>query len=179
MSHVYLAGPIAGVPGQEATDWRVVVMRCLWRYNIATRNPMRAKQQLSEQATISRDFHEYAMNGAFFTSRGIMTRDFNDVKTSSVLLVNLLGAKTPSLGTIMELAWAFALQIPAVVVIEDTGNPHDNHPMIHEAISFRVNTLAEGIHSVAVILGKDCKLEYVHNTLKEIKTWPGQSANKL
>ncbi|MGH9910678.1 MAG: hypothetical protein ACRD32_08555, partial [Nitrososphaerales archaeon] len=70
-----------------------------------------------------------------------------------VLLVNLLHAETPSLGTIIELAWAFALQKPAVVCIEKSGNPHDNHPMIHEAMSFRVGSLVEGIHAVTVILG--------------------------
>jgi len=46
------------------------------------------------------------------------------------------------------------LKKPAVVMIEPTGNPHDGHPMIHEAISFRVATLDEGIDSVAVILNR-------------------------
>jgi nucleoside 2-deoxyribosyltransferase len=82
-----------------------------------------------------------------------MTRDFNDVKQSDVLLVNLLGAKVPSLGTIMEMAWAFALQKPCVVAIEATGNPHDNHPMIHEAMSFRVESLEDAVDAVAIILG--------------------------
>ena len=150
---VYLAGPIAGIPGQEAVDWRDQATDLFDDYNIATRNPMRAKHALTEQSLISRNFHEYESNGHFFTSKGIMTRDFNDVKQADILLVNLLGAITPSLGTIMELAWAYALQKPAVVCIEKTGNSHDNHPMIHEAMSFRVPSLEEGIHAVAVILG--------------------------
>ncbi len=54
----------------------------------------------------------------------------------------------------MELAWAFAFQKPAVIAIESTGNPHDNHPMIHEAMPFRVTTLDEAIDAVAVILGR-------------------------
>lgn len=151
---VYLAGGIAGLSGQEATDWREYAARWLWQpHLISTRNPMRAKKFLSQQKSISRDFHEYAASGVFFTSRGIMTRDFNDVKQCDALLVNLLGATVPSLGTIMELAWAYALQKPAVVVIEASGNPHDLHPMIHEAMPFRVTTLDEGIAAIAVVLG--------------------------
>jgi nucleoside 2-deoxyribosyltransferase len=155
---VYLAGAIANVSGYEATQWREDVALSLASVGIATRNPMRAKQFLSGQALISSTFHTYEDKGVFFTSRGIMTRDFNDVKQSDVLLVNLLGAKKPSLGTIMELAWAFALQKPAVVVIEDEGNPHDLHPMLHESMSFRVNTLDEGVRAVAVILGKSIEV---------------------
>lgn len=151
---VYLAGAIANVSGYEATQWREDASYVLRLVGIDTRNPMRAKQFLSEQSMISSTFHDYEHRGTFFTSRGIMTRDFNDVKQADALLVNLLGAKKPSLGTIMEMAWAFALQKPCVVVIEDTGNPHDLHPMIHEAMSFRVNTLEEGIRSVATILGR-------------------------
>jgi nucleoside 2-deoxyribosyltransferase len=162
MSHhngrVYLAGPIAGVSGDEAIDWRVDTLAVFRSLGIGVRDPMRAKHALKTMDTISRTFHDYENKGVFFTSRGIMTRDFNDVKQSDVLLVNLLGAKTPSLGTIMELAWAFALQKPCVVAIEKTGNPHDNHPMIHEAISFRVETLDEAIRSVAVILGCEAGL---------------------
>jgi len=119
---------------------------------------MRSKIALSQQEVISQNFADYAKYGTFYTSRGIMARDFNDVKQADALLVNLLGAKKPSLGTIMELAWAFALQKPCVVVIEKNGNPHDNHPMIHEAISFRVDTLDEGVSSVAVLLGHNAYL---------------------
>lgn len=151
---VYLAGGIAGLSGSDATDWRVDAALQLSHRLIETLDPMRAKHQLSAQPRISTDFHDYADRGAFFTSRGIMTRDFNDVKRCDALLVNLLGLAKPSLGTIMELAWAYALQKPAVVAIEATGNPHDNHPMIHEAMPFRVETLDEAIDAVATILNR-------------------------
>jgi nucleoside 2-deoxyribosyltransferase len=152
---VYLAGPIAGVTGHEAIDWRTEVAFTLQENCIDIRDPMRAKHALASEASISRTFHSYEKKGTFFTSKGIMTRDFNDVKQADVLLVNLLGAETPSLGTIMEMAWAFALQKPCVVAIEASGNPHDNHPMIHEAMSFRVETLEEAVKSVVVILGRE------------------------
>ena len=153
---VYLAGGIAGLSGTAASDWRYEATQYLKDVGIGVRNPMRAKRCLENQDLISRNFHDYANKGPFFTSKGIMTRDFNDVKQSDVLLVNLLGATVPSLGTIIELAWAFAMQKPAVVCIEPDGNPHDNHPMIFETIGFRVPSLCEGIEAVAVILGVNC-----------------------
>lgn len=151
---VYLAGGIAGLGGFEATDWRLHAAKKLDQYDIETLNPMRAKDELRTRGTISTNFHEYDHMGAFFTSKGIMTRDFNDVKRCDALLVNLLGLKKPSLGTIMELAWAYSMQKPAVVAIEWSGNPHDLHPMLHEAMPFRVTTLEEAIDAVAVILGR-------------------------
>ncbi len=149
---VYLAGGIAGLSGPKAIDWREYAKTQLNLSGLDVRDPMRAKKVMLGEQSISRSFHDYKTRGPFFTSRGIMTRDFNDVKQASCLLVNLLGSRTPSLGTIMELAWAYALQIPAVVCIEDEGNPHDNHPMIHEAMPFRVTTLDDGIEAVITIL---------------------------
>jgi len=151
---VYLAGGIAGLVGDDAMNWRLLARSRLAAHGIEAVDPLRAKEALSGMARISTDFHDYENKGPFFTSRGIMTRDFNDVKRCDALLVNMLGLEKPSLGTIMELAWAYALQIPAVVAIEATGNVHDNHPMLHEAMPFRVETLDEAIHSVAIILGR-------------------------
>ena len=151
---VYLAGGIAGLAGVDAVEWRGAAMLALATRNIESLDPMRAKLHLAHQKRISENFNDYANAGVFFTSRGIMTRDFNDVQRCDALLVNLLGAKKPSLGTIMELAWAYALQKPAVVAIEAIGNPHDNHPMISAAMPFRVTTLDEAIDAVAVILNR-------------------------
>lgn len=151
---IYLAGGIAGLSGDEATDWRIQTAIALSYRDIEALDPMRAKLVLSQQPWISTNFNDYADCGAFFTSRGIMARDFNDVKRCDALLVNLLGLTKPSMGTIMELAWAYALQKPAVVAIERTGNPHDGHPMLHEVMPFRLETLDEAIDAVAVILNR-------------------------
>lgn len=151
---VYLAGAIAGLQFDDATDWRHQATGFLREREIETLNPMRGKDALASRGRISTDFHDYANCGAFFTARGIMTRDFNDVRRCDALLVNLLGLKKPSLGTVMELGWAYALQKPAIVAIEREGNPHDNHPMIHEAMRFRVESLEEAIDAVAIVLNR-------------------------
>lgn len=153
---VYLAGAIAGMKYGHATDWRHQTEYDLRVRGVETLNPMRAKSALGDQndGRISTNFNDYARCGAFFTSKGIMTRDFGDVKRCDALLVNLLGLEKPSLGTVMELGWAFALQKPAIVAIERSGNPHDNHPMIHEAMPFRVETLEDAIDAVAILLNR-------------------------
>jgi nucleoside 2-deoxyribosyltransferase len=151
---VYLAGGIAGLHGVAAVAWREFASTQLACRNIESLDPMRAKAALGAQVRISTDFHDYADRGVFFTSRGIMCRDSTDVRRCDALLVNLLGLEKPSLGTIMELGWAYILNKPVVVAIEASGNVHDNHPMLHEAMPFRVTTLDEAIDAVAVILGR-------------------------
>ena len=152
---VYLAGGIANLTGAEVINWRLQAAERLAERDIDSLDPMRAKRhRWAQDGRVSADFHEYASAGMFFTSKGIMTRDSTDVRRCDALLVNLLGLKQPSLGTIMELGWAYILPRPAVVAIEAIGNPHDNHPMIHEAMPFRVETLDEAIDAVAIILGR-------------------------
>ena len=151
---VYLAGGIAGLPGTKAALWRIDAALALADRGIETLDPMRHKQRLAGAARISTDYRDFADLGPFFTTHGIMARDFNDVKHCDALLVNLLGLTRPSLGTVMELGWAYAMQKPAVAVMEVEGNPHDLHPMLHEAMPFRVETLAEGIDVVATVLNR-------------------------
>lgn len=152
---VYLAGPIAGCTLEGATDWREEAHWALDNCNIETLSPMRAKNALpSGGDRIGQDFRQYQEQGVFYTSRGIMTRDFNDVKRCDAALVNLLGQKTYSVGTIMELGWMYLLRKPVIVVIEKEGNIHDQHPMVHEAIGgLRFDSLDAAVYATAVVLG--------------------------
>jgi nucleoside 2-deoxyribosyltransferase len=77
------------------------------------------------------------------TARGIMTRDFNDCIHADLVFANFLDAKFISIGTCMEMAFAYTRQIPVIAVIEE-GNPHANHPMLEETFSFRVPDLSTG-----------------------------------
>jgi nucleoside 2-deoxyribosyltransferase len=150
---VYLAGPIADTAPGEAFDWRAYARAVLGDREVEVLSPMRRKDALRGRS-IPNSFRVYEFCGAFFTPKGIMTRDHTDVVRADALLVNLLGAHKPSLGTVMELAWAFAYRKPVVVAIEAQGNVHDNHPMLHEAMGFRVETLDEAIDAVAVVLNR-------------------------
>lgn len=147
MSTVYLAGPITGCSYDECTDWRSFAIKKLRQYDIRGLDPMRAKSYLSDQKVLGNVYD----TDPLCSSRGIMTRDHWDCTRCDVILVNLLGARIPSIGTIMEIAWAWDNNIPVVVAMEKEGNIHD-HAMVNEATGFRVSSLQEAIETVIAIL---------------------------
>lgn len=153
MPTVYLAGPIANTTAGEAFAWREEALQRLAVRAISARSPMRAKHALAKGA-IGADYRAYADRGWAYTPAGILTRDHNDCTTADAVLMYLLGARTMSFGTGMELAWCYDRHIPVVVVIEEEGNVHDGHPMFAAAVKFRVPTLDEAVDAVAIILGR-------------------------
>ena len=144
---VYLAGPISGLTHEECVGWRKYADDKLAPHGIVCFSPMRGKEYLKGHGVLEQSYPRYALS----TDRGIMSRDHNDVIEANALLVNLLGVKRVTVGTVMELAWAWDRHIPTVVVMEEADNPHD-HPMVREAIGWRVKTLDEGIHCVKSVL---------------------------
>ncbi len=157
MKTVYLAGPIAGLTYAGATDWRHYAQNALWApfgtTGIKALSPMRGKDYLAKRpGRLDADKTDYSAFGPLSTPRGIMCRDHYDATRCDVMLVNLLGAEKVSIGTVMEMAWAYERKTPVVCVIEDSGNPHDGHPMLLQTIDFRVNNLPEGVDVVKGIL---------------------------
>lgn len=138
---VYLAGPITGLTYDEGNAWRLEAKAALGAHGIEAYSPMRAKEYLRSQGVLSGSYSD----GLFSTARNIMTRDYDDCTKADLILCNLLGSTKPSLGTVMEIAWAFAFRVPLVVIMEKEGNPHDGHPMIAESIGFRVDNVKDGI----------------------------------
>lgn len=155
MRTVYLAGPITGLTFDGCTDWRDHAVQSLASVGIKGLSPMRAKEYLRSAGVLpalknAKEDYEYSKYGVMSTSRGIMTRDFFDATRCDVLLVNFLGAKLVSMGTVMEIAWAYQRRTPIVAAMEP-GNIHE-HGMVNEAIGFRVSTLDEAINVVKGIL---------------------------
>jgi len=156
MKTVYLAGPISGVSYNGCTEWREGVRRA-FAPGILGLSPMRAKDYLAELGTIpdaaNSDYQvEHPMVKVLSSSRGIMSRDYYDCTHADMVLANLLGATSVSIGTVMEMAWCFGHRVPLVVAIEPENNLHE-HPMVREAISFRVPTLEQAVHVVNAVLG--------------------------
>jgi nucleoside 2-deoxyribosyltransferase len=71
--------------------------------------------------------------------KGLTIRDRWDAMRCDVLLVNLLGATKVSIGTVLEIGWANAMDIP-IVVRDGAGNIHE-HAMLNQITGFRVSTL--------------------------------------
>lgn len=138
MKHtVYLSGPMGGCTVEEMTVWRKYVESKLNSENVVCTLPTRS-------FTKTHTPHE--------TDRWINRRDFFDCTRASVVLVNLLGMKTLSIGTIMEIAWAYQKQIPVVVIVEPDGP--QNHPMMKDSITQEARTLDEGIAFVKELLSE-------------------------
>lgn len=143
---IYLAGPITGGSYKQVTGWRREVFQQLLPYGVRCFSPMRQKEHLIDMDSIPATTDGYCC-----AVQEVMARDFNDCITSDLLFVNLLGTETISVGTAMELAWAYYLHIPVVVCVEST-NIHLKHPMISEAIKVRASTLNEGISKAKTFL---------------------------
>ncbi len=143
---IYLAGAISGLTYDDAEAWRINVAKAL-SPDIECFSPLRNKQYLRVEGVLEQSYP----HNVFSSDKGINTRDHWDCMTSDLIFVNLLGASRVSIGTVMEIAWAHAYRKPCVVVMEQSGNVHE-HPMIREAIGFRVQTIEEGIVAARAIL---------------------------
>lgn len=149
---VYLAGPITGLTYGESNDWRLYAAKKLAAIGIKGVSPLRAKEYLESLGKLSGHGAEYSHLGVFSSPQAVLTRDYGDVAMTDGTIVNLLGAKVVSVGTVAEIAWAWQLRKRLVVAIEPEGNPH-NHMFITEMIRpFRVETLDGAIDVMKAIL---------------------------
>jgi len=147
----YLSGPMKGLSAEEAMQWRTYVKTQLPEH-IKAWDPFRGKEALIKKLNGSGKKLGDAQYGdtAITKPKGITARDRRDSMTCDCLFVNVLGAKTVSIGTVMEVAWADAARIPIVIVMEE-GNPHW-HALFNEVASYIVNDLDEGITLIKALL---------------------------
>lgn len=144
---VYLAGPISALNFSEVNDWRVKVTAALTGRDVTCISPLRGKDFLEGYGTI----HGGGWHSESARERGVTRRDMFDVHRASCVFVNFLNAKKVSVGTCMELAWAYRAHIPTIVVMEN-DNLHQ-HVMIKESATYVVETLEEGIELSRYLLG--------------------------
>ena len=146
---IYLSGPITGLTLEQTQEWRNYVSNILVKEKgFFCYSPLRYKDYLKNMGKLTPTFRK-AINPL---SKGAapLTRDYYDTVNSDLVLVNLLGAKDKSLGTIAEMAWAYAFKIPMIIVMEKEGNPHD-HCFMHWT-PWIVETLDEAIYITKAIL---------------------------
>ena len=144
---VYLAGPITGKSYGVATGWRDYATERLGVYGIVALSPMRWKAWLRTAEELRDSYEQDVMT----RGKAIVTRDRFDVLRADVILVNVLGAVSVSIGTVLEIAWADSHRIPVVLVIEEKQNPHE-HAMLTELCAFLVETLDAGIQVCRALL---------------------------
>ncbi|MCI0557562.1 MAG: nucleoside 2-deoxyribosyltransferase domain-containing protein [Nitrososphaera sp.] len=156
---VYLAGPISGLTYGAATDWRQAVTAHLSEAGIKCLSPLRAEVHLRNHEGLLNDCQTVEENLkagcqvlAMSTPRGVVARDRFDCTRCSVIFLNLLGAKKVSIGSMIEVGWANANDIPIVLIMEDEGNCHE-HAFVRESCAFRTPHVSEGVQIVKAILG--------------------------
>lgn len=156
---VYLAGPISGLTYGEATDWRIKTTQELGDCGIRCLSPLRAEVHLRNHEGLLNDCQtsdEHLKAGgqvlAMSTPRGVVARDKFDCTRCSVILLNLLDSKKVSIGSMIEVGWANANDIPIVLIMEDEGNCHE-HAFVRESCAFRTPHISEAVQIVKAILG--------------------------
>jgi len=146
MKSVYLAGPILGKSYQDATEWRNIASEWLAKHGIKGISPMRYKEMLKREPKLT-DNYEHPLA----CQKGIVARDRFDCQHCGLVLANLLGAETISIGTVVEFGWADAFRKPIITVMEKEGSLY-NHSFIKELSGFRVETLESGLEIARAIL---------------------------
>lgn len=131
---VYLAGPITGLKDKDFSTWREYSLKYLEENGIQALCPLRNKERMVSLAGEEiKPIGESLFDVAFKISKW-------DVERCDVVLVNFLNTTKVSIGTSMEIAWAYQLNKIIVVVIEEQGNPHD-YFFLNKCATIRIPTL--------------------------------------
>ncbi len=151
MNIVYLCGPINGKTYEDSADgWRKTVSTLLESPQIEVFSPMRGKKHLKGKTLGSQG---YELN-PLTTAKGILGRDFNDVKRCDVLFVNFLDSNIVSIGSVAEIAWAYSMQKP-IVVCMSVDNIHD-HLFIKQMATYVVDNLLDAARiTKSILLNED------------------------
>jgi nucleoside 2-deoxyribosyltransferase len=152
MARVYLAGPITGLGYAEARNgWRKDFAALLFP-DIAPLSPMRQEGHLAEIKKIAA--HGYEHN-PLSSSRGIIAKDLLDIERCDLVVMNFLGAKKVSIGSVWEMGYAKKCGKPIVLIIEvrgpKPGNPHD-HLFIVDTADFTCHSVQEAADIVNAVL---------------------------
>lgn len=147
MKHVYLCGPITGLSYEEAQKgWREQVAHHLRLIrDVVIVSPMRSKQHLEGAEDLSPLGGPHLLG----TPRAIVTRDRYDVRRSVLIFANFIDADRVSIGSVWELGWANAWNIPIICCVE-AGSLHD-HAFVRE-MAWTCPTVEQGILAAKALL---------------------------
>ena len=119
---VYLAGPISGLTFQEANQWRVELAEELAELGIESFNPLAPDKELDDGRIIT---HTDCPEG--ITGEDIFNRDVAWINESDLVVANF-NAPHFSPGTMWELGYAYAMDIPIVTLGKED---QISHPFVH------------------------------------------------
>lgn len=123
---IYCVHPITGLSFDEVYAYFEGLRTKLGKYYTVL-HPMTAKAYLKDEADLKASGYTFPIS----TNHAIIERDVWMVSEADVVYADLTGAKSTSIGCVMELAWAFVHRKHTVVVMEKQ-NPHQ-HAFVLEA----------------------------------------------
>lgn len=135
---LYLAHPISGLSFDEVYQYFDGAQQELNEY-YEVLHPMTGKGYFREEKNFKTEGYTQPLSN----NHAIMERDSWMVSQADVVLIDLTGTKSVSIGCVMELAWAFWQHKHTVVVI-DPGNVH-SHAFVLEAADVIYNCLPDAI----------------------------------
>ena len=147
--YIYLAGPIAGLNEQEATEWRSGVQELL-PYGIIGISPLRCAP-VKEGMSYTDDG---ATDPMLSDARAINAKNWLDTESCDLVLAYLpkeMNDRRPSIGTIIEIGWAIGLRKPLIVVSDD--EQYMEHPLIQRNASWRLDNLPDAVEVITGLFG--------------------------
>lgn len=133
---VYLVGPITGYSFDVVTKWRKEFCANPPQDMVGI-DPLRRRPELATSTVIAGEYPTHRL----MSKDGILAQNKFDVMRSNATLANFIGADRLSLGSVIELAWAFYAW-KHIVVVMGKENPHD-YPCVRSCANVVVETMDE------------------------------------
>jgi|TARA_R100001530_G_scaffold136032_1_gene114961 hypothetical protein len=156
-NYIYLAGPIAGMDGDDANDWRDYVCQQFdqSQYNgqIVGVSPLRCEPP-NEDGVYDSFLDRIDEQPWYRTPRAIDTKNQLDTWRSSAILAYMpesLIKERLSVGTIMEIAWGIAVRKPVFLVSDYPALV--NHPLIDRNVASVCYDVDEAIEQIFSVYG--------------------------
>lgn len=128
METVYLAGHITGLPFATAYGWRQEATERLTLLGYQTLSPMQGEEHREEQ------FGTQPLPYNYDGSRESFMKDSWMIRRADYVLVNLrqgeLAGLPPSVGSMWEIGFAYALNKPIIVVTHEGSHPFVREPAL-------------------------------------------------
>jgi nucleoside 2-deoxyribosyltransferase len=135
--YIYFAGPITDLTYDEANDWRAKWTHEYRELGLTALSPLRGKEHLRDKGVLA---------GVFDEGDAAVERDCFDIRRSEIVLANFEDAERVSIGTCMEIAYAWSIGRHVVTVLPGAtaasfaglgintsraANPHDHIFVTH------------------------------------------------
>jgi len=153
MLKVYCAHPITGLTWDQVSSYYTHIKKVFQEAGFEVYQPMTAKKAIKAEVTKEGTFKAGDFRKSVATNHAIVERDRWMVQHCDLLYLDLTGAKTVSIGCMMELAWAHILGRYTIVVMEN-DNIH-KHAFVVETADILLSSEEEAFEYLNTFVKQD------------------------